>query len=821
MKRSLIILLFSCFFFPLQAQVVSERDKQRARDLVSQMTLEEKIDYIGGYQEFYIRAIPRLGIPEIRMADGPQGVRNETHSTMFPCGIAAVATWNRDLIYNYGRGLGQDAKARGVHIMLGPGVNIYRSPLCGRNFEYFGEDPYLSSETALSYITGMQSEGVMATVKHFVGNNQEWDRHHASSDIDERTLHEIYLPAFRKAVQNGHVGAVMSSYNPVNCRHMTENKELAVDLLSDKWGFDGIYMSDWTSTYSAVGAANGGLDIEMPYAIFMTRENLIPAIKNGVVAMQTIDEKCQHILQTLSAFGFLDKAQKDETISLQNAFSDEVALDVARQSIVLLKNEDNILPLKRVRKVVVMGPNAGSIPTGGGSGFVDPFFTVSVAEGIVAANSRLKIDVIDSEMTKNLISSGSFTTDDGIPGLKCDFFSNKELNGNPIRSQIDTVIDGYWKHSPAEGVPEDNFAIRWSGILHAKESGHINFRICGNDGYRLFIDDKEIISDWKDHGITRGDAVYQVEKGRDYKIRLDFYDSEYKAVINFQYSFVNDTRNEELIKRADAVIYCAGFDSDTEGEFSDREYKLPGNQTMEIKTVARINPNLTVIVNSGGSVDFEAFEDSAKAVLMAWYPGQEGGHAIADILLGKISPSGKLPITIEKRLEDNPSFGNYYENVKRNHRQDTHQKRITYTEGIFCGYRGYDRDGIEPRHPFGYGLSYTDFKYSDMKIKRTSATSCTVSFKVRNCGKFDSYETVQLYVTDNESNVLRPIKELKDFTKVFLKKGQEVEIVFNLDKEAFSYYDINSHDFVVEPGDFIIGIGASSRDIRLKGTLTL
>lgn len=813
-------MLSSCLFFPLKAQIVTERDKQRANDLVSQMTIDEKIDYIGGYQEFYIRAIPRLGIPEIRMADGPQGVRNETRSTMFPCGIAAAATWNRDLIYNYGKGLGQDARARGVHIMLGPGVNIYRSPFCGRNFEYFGEDPYLSSETALSYITGMQSEGVMATIKHFAGNNQEWDRHHASSDIDERTLHEIYLPSFRKAVQKGHVGAVMASYNPVNCRHMTENKELAVDLLREKWGFEGIYMSDWTSTYSAVGAANGGLDIEMPNAIFMTRENLKPAIENGVVSIQTIDDKCRHILQTLSSFGFLDTVQKDETISLQNTFSDQVALDVARESIVLLKNEDNILPLKKVHRVVVMGPNAGSIPTGGGSGFVDPFFTVSVAEGMGASNSRLKIDVIDSHMTKDLVSSGYFTTDEGVPGLKCDFFPNKQLDGKPVRSQIDTLIDGYWKHAPAENVPEDNFSVKWSGTMHAKESGHMNFRISGNDGYRLFIDDKEIISDWKDHGITRGDAVYQVEKGHDYRVRLEFYDSGYKAVINFQYAFVNDEKNLERIRKADAVIYCAGFDSDTEGEFSDREYELPGNQAMEIKTAALINPNLIVIINSGGSVDFETFEEGAKAILMAWYPGQEGGHAVADILLGKISPSGKLPITIEKKLEDNPSYCNYYENVKRDHRQDTHQKRITYTEGVFCGYRGYDRAGIEPRYPFGFGLSYSDFKYSDLKIVPTNSTSCTVSLKVRNCGKFDSYETVQLYVSDLESSVLRPVRELKDYTKVFLKKGQEVEVVFNLDEEAFSYYDTTSHDFIVEPGDFIIGIGTSSKDIRLEGKLT-
>lgn len=681
MKKIILPLLLACQLLPLQAQTITESDRQRAAGLVSQMTLEEKIDYIGGYNEFYIRAIPRLGIPEIRMADGPQGVRNETQSTMFPCGIAAAATWNRDLIYDYGRGLGQDARARGVRIMLGPGVNIYRSPLCGRNFEYFGEDPYLASETAVSYIKGMQSEGVMATVKHFAGNNQEWDRHHASSDIDERTLHEIYLPAFRKAVQEAHVGAVMSSYNPVNCRHMTENKELTVDVLRDRWGFEGIFMSDWNATYSAVGAANGGLDLEMPCAIFMTRENLVPALRNGVVSERVIDLKCRHILQTLSAFGFLDTARDNDGVSLRNEFSDEVALNVARESIVLLKNEDKLLPLRKARSVVVTGPNAGSIPTGGGSGFVNPFFTVSVAEGISSGDPGMKIDVIHSD--------------------------------------------------------------------------------------------------------------------------------------------VHDKENESIIRRADAVIYCAGFNSDTEGEYADRTYELPGDQSEEINSVSAMNPNLIVIVNSGGSVRFSSFEDAAKVILMSWYPGQEGGHALADILLGKISPSGRLPITIERRLEDSPSYGSYYENVNRSHRAGTHQKRITYMEGIFCGYRGYDRMDIEPRFPFGYGLSYSDFEYSDLKIRRTGKESCKVTLKVRNRGGCDAFETVQLYVGDMECSVLRPERELKGYKKVFLEKGQECRIELELGREAFAFYDVNTHDFIVEPGQFSIEVGSSSRDIRLRGQLVL
>ena len=322
MKKTLVAVLAVAFVSSAAAQPIPPQAKERAAELVGQMTLDEKIDYIGGYNEFYIRAVPRLGIPEIRMADGPQGVRNNTRSTMFPCGVAAAATWDRALVRDMGRGLGQDARARGVHIMLGPGVNIYRSPLCGRNFEYFGEDPYLASETAVQYIEGMQSEGVMATIKHFAGNNQEWDRHQVSSDIDERTLHEIYLPAFRKAVEQAGVGAVMSSYNLVNGQHATENEQLAVDILRGMWGFEGIFMSDWNATYSAEGAANRGLDLEMPSARFMNARNLRPLIESGVVSERTIDLKCQHILQTLIAFGFLDRQQLDPAIPECNPFSD-------------------------------------------------------------------------------------------------------------------------------------------------------------------------------------------------------------------------------------------------------------------------------------------------------------------------------------------------------------------------------------------------------------------------------------------------------------------------------------------------------------------
>ena len=427
------------------AQTITPQAEQRAREIVSKMTLQEKIEYISGYTSFSLRAIPRLGIPEIKLADGPQGIRNHApKSTLYPSGILSASTWNRSLLYQLGQGLGQDAKARGVNILLGPGVNIYRAPMCGRNFEYFGEDPYLTGETAKQYILGVQSEGVIATIKHFAANNQEWSRHHASSDIDERTLHEIYFPTFRKAVQEANVSAVMNSYNLLNGVHATEHKWLNIDILRNLWGFKGILMSDWTSVYSAVGAANAGLDLEMPKGRFMNVDNLIPAIKNGTVTEETINLKVQHILQTLIAYGMLDKEQKDSNIAQDNPFSRQAALELAREGVVLLKNEGNLLPLKG--KTAVMGPNADRIPTGGGSGFVTPFSTVSVSEGLEKLKKKNLVLLTDDVIYEDILHEFYADAARQTKGFKAEYFKNKTLSGQPEVIRTEASVDYDWQY---------------------------------------------------------------------------------------------------------------------------------------------------------------------------------------------------------------------------------------------------------------------------------------------------------------------------------------------------------------------------------------
>lgn len=799
----------------MHAQPITLQAEQRAKELVSKMTLQEKIAYISGYTSFSLRAIPRLGIPEIKLADGPQGVRNHSpKSTLYPSGILSAATWNRELVNKLGKGLGQDSRARGVSILLGPGVNIYRAPLCGRSYEYFGEDPYLTSEVAKQYIQGVQSEGVIATIKHFVANNQEWSRHHASSDVDERTLHEIYLPAFEKAVKEAKVGAVMNSYNLLNCVHTTEHKWLNIDLLRHSWGFKGILMSDWTSVYSAVGAANGGLDLEMPKGRYMNAENLIPAIQKGVVTEETINLKVQHILQTLITFGLLDKEQKDTSIALDNPYSRQAALELAREGAVLLKNSDNLLPLKG--KIAVLGPNAGVIPTGGGSGFVTPFSTVSVGQGFSDLQKKNTVVLTDDVLFDNVI--GEFYVDEAThaAGFKAEYFKNKTLEGTPEVVRTEPTINYNWKaDAPLPGFPQDGFSVRWTATYVPRQSGILSLNIGGDDGYRLIVNDRQIMGDWGNHSYSSRGKLFEVEAGKSYTFRIEFYDNISDAMVQFRASMLNESKLTEGLAKVSNVVLCAGFNSNTEGEGFDRPFALPQDQVMFIQKIASLHKNVVVVLNAGGGVDFSPWGDQVKGILMAWYPGQEGGRAIAEILTGVISPSGKLPISIEKKWEDNPVYKSYYENLKADY------KRVNYDEGVFVGYRGYDASGIAPRYPFGYGLSYTTFDYSNLKVEKTGERQVKVSFDIKNTGKMDASEVAQVYVHDVEASVPRPYKELKGYEKVFLKKGETKRITVDLDERAFSFYDMNRHQFVVEKGGFEVLVGPASNLLPLKATVEL
>ena len=817
-RRCFIIGILLCGIGILNAQVViTSEAEQRAKEIVAKMTLKEKLRYISGYTGgFSICPVPRLGLPEVFMADGPQGIRNNTKSTMYPSGILSAATWNRDLNYRLGRGLGQDAKARGVGILLGPGVNIYRSPLCGRNFEYFGEDPYLSGEVAKQYILGVQSEGVIATIKHFAANNQEWDRHHVSSEVDERTLQEVYFAPFRKAVKEAHVGAVMNSYNLLNGVHASENRWLNIDILRDTWGFKGILMSDWVFVYSTVGAANHGLDLEMPTGEYLNEELLMPAIEQGLITEATIDLKVQHILQTLIAFGFLDKEPKDTSIALDNPHSRQTALDIAREGIVLLKNEGNMLPLKG--RTVVMGSNAEVLVTGGGSGFVSPFSTVSIAEGLEQLQKRNTIRLKDDLLFDDL--KDAIYADEGKrqKGFKAEYFKNVELKGTPDATCMENQIAHDWGTGvPLEGFPADGFSVRWTATYVPVTNGLVRMTMCGRGGYRAYINDQLICTDH----LPEREQVIEVEAGKKYRLRVEYHNYGGDARIGLKAGILNESLLKQTLAKAKNVVLCVGFnngdeDGGIEGEGADRSFALPKPRLELIRKVTSLHDNVVVVVNAGGGIDFSDWGDKVKAIVMAWYSGQEGGRAVAEILTGVISPSGKLPISIEHRWEDNPVSKSYYENMKF-----AEYKRTQYSEGIFMGYRGYDKSGIKPLYPFGYGLSYTTFAYGNLMVEKNGVNRVKVTFDISNTGKMDAAEVAQVYVHDVKSSVPRPYKELKGYEKVFLKKGETKRVTIELEDDAFSYYDMDKQRFVVEKGDFEILVGTSSECLPLKGSITL
>src|SRR5215203_4390340 len=503
------------FVFSIQAQILDPNVEKRVEALLAQMTLEEKIELLGGVNFFQVKGAPRVGLPLMTTADSPFGIRFNSRSTLYAGGINLAATWNTALAEQIGTQIGRDARARGVHFNLGPGVNIYRSPLNGRNFEYFGEDPFLASRLAVGYIDGVQSQGVSATVKHFLGNNSEFDRHDSDSVIDERALREIYLPAFEAAVKEAKTGAIMDSYNLVNGTHLTENSRFNTELLRGEWGFTGVVMSDWDATYDTLGAANGGLDLEMPFGKFLNQRALKPLLESGQVKQSTIDEKVRRILRLAARMGWLDRRQKDSAIAMFNAQGQAATLQASREGMVLLKNENSILPFDKtkIKSVAVIGPNA--YPTaklGGGSATVVPYNSVSFLEGISeqmgAAGSVVHADGITSVL--KAINDTKFTSDAGgkSPGLKFERFDNANLEGTPksVGSERNIKI----------GAPFDlgalalgefqiefvsAFSARWTGYYTPQAAGKHDLFVQQSGfspaGFRLYVDDRLVADRWK------------------------------------------------------------------------------------------------------------------------------------------------------------------------------------------------------------------------------------------------------------------------------------------------------------------------------------
>jgi beta-glucosidase len=788
----------------------------RVDDLLARLTLDEKLSIIGGDRDFYIRPIGRLGLPEIKMADGPLGVRNYGPSTAYPATIGLAASWDGDLARQFGAAVGSDARARGVNIMLGPAVNINRVPQNGRNFEYLSEDPYLAGAIATQIVMGIQSQGVVATVKHYAANNQETERGTIDVRVSERALREIYLPAFRAAVEGGHAWAVMSAYNRVNGDYCTASTWLNNTVLKGDWAFKGVLMSDWGAAHDTQGVANGGLDLEMPSGQFMNPASLKPLLASDAVSAATIDDKVRRILRLEVANGFLDRPQEMSSIPKDDPRSAAVALKIAREAVVLLKNEHGALPLtgKKIKHIVVLGPNASGLPAGGGSAHVEPFHYTSVVAGLGLAAPKAHIEVIPGPgpaLLGRLLATAAYEGP-----LKLEFMAGDWKTRRVIATQSEARIDHDWTgRSPAPGVDLATYWARWTGTIRAPASGKYVFMVRNHGNVSVRVGDKEIIGSWSNPNDTLF-AELSLEAGKSYPIAVEArYDNQGTPGVSFAWGAAPPLLTDEEAERvraADAVVVCVGYNIMLEGEGADRAYELPNDQPDLIRRAVALNPRTIVVVNSGGVVATADWIGQVPAVLQAWYPGQEGGRAVGDIIMGAVNPSGRLPISYERRREDSPSHGNY----------PGSNGSVNYAEGILVGYRWFDAKGVAPLFPFGYGLTYTTFSYDKLHVEPTADGRWAVSFQVTNNGTRDGTEVSQVYISPPvTSKAGRPIRELRGFSRETLETDQSISVTIVLDRNAFSYFDEGKHDWVVEPGSYTIAVGSSSRNIILTGPVTL
>lgn len=803
--------------------------EKRVEDLLSKMTLEEKVEMLEG-EGFNSPANERLGIPPLNMTDGPVGVRWEK-ATAFPASISMASTWNTDLIYQVGKAIGKETKARDRNVLLGPCICIHRVPHGGRNFESYGEDPYLASRMTVSFVKGIQSENVIATPKHYACNNQEYNRFRVDVKVDERTLHEIYLPAFKAAVTEGGCLSIMAAYNRVNGHYCCANTYLLKDILKEKWNFKGFIMSDWGAVHSVIPTLYAGLDIEMPTAGYLKKNAVLAAIQGDLIRKEEIDDKVRRMLRTMFLTGIFD--QKLDKGAINTPEHQKLALKVAREGTVLLKNEKNLLPLskEKISKIAVIGPNAKeAIIGGGGSSNVDPFYSISILDGIKNKVGK-DIEVIYErglfkEKLIKPIESSYLRPPKGKPGevgLFGKYFNNPTFEGKPVISRIDKQISfDFDSDTTDERLNKDEFSIIWTGKLIPPSSGKYLIGTSSDDGSYLYLNGKRIIDNWGPHGVVTKIDTVELKKGQAYDIKVEYFENIGGASVVLGWTKLEEkTVDKEetamnaaitAAKSADVAIVCVGV---REHEGGDREeLTLPNEQVKLIKKIASVNKNVIVVLNGGAAVLMDEWLDKVPALIAAWYPGQEGGNALIDIILGEVNPSGKLPTTFMKRWEDSPAYGNYPEK----------EGEVHYEEGIFVGYRHFDKEKIEPLFPFGYGLSYTTFKYSDLKIDKKNIKeneTVKISLNVENTGERAGAEIVQLYVQDIQASAERPVKELKNFKKVFLKPGEKKELGFELDKNALSFYDIVSKDWTAEKGKFKVLIGSSSKDIRLSGEFAL
>lgn len=704
---------------------VTDKEKvqmeKRIEKLIKKMTLEEKVGLLHGNSKFYVAGVERLGIPEWSLSDGPHGVRAEINrhdwayagwtndsASYFPTGTAFAAAWNPELAYRRGEVLGEEARWRKKDVLLGPGVNIIRSPLCGRNFEYMSEDPYMNSVLAVAYIKGLQSRDVACSVKHFAVNNQETNRTTVDVECSERALREIYLPAFKAAVQEGGALTVMAAYNKFRGEFCAENNYLVRKILRNEWGFDGVYVTDWGAAHSTVPSMEAGLDLEMgtlidKYEDWYYANPLIEAVKSGKVPMSLVDEKVGDVLRVMIKTNVLDPKKRFGPGSMNTKEHQQATYDAATEAIVLLKNQNNLLPLdfSSIKSLAVIGDNA----------------------------------------------------------------TRKHSNGG-LSSEIKAVYE-----------------VTPLGALRAKWGDKVDIRFAqGYEKLSTFVEGSN-------NGQSSGTFSSKTQES----------DALLKEAV-------------EVARTSDVALLVCGLNHDYDTESFDRlNMDIPYGQVELIQEVVKANPRTIVVMIAGSPLNMAAVDICSPAIVWAWFNGMEGGNALVDVLSGKVNPSGKMPFTTPVSLDQSPAhaLGNF----------PGRDLKVNYEEDILVGYRWFDTKGLPVVYPFGYGLSYTTFDYSNLNTDKETydqADTIQATFTLTNTGDREGAEVAQLYVSDPVCSVMRPVKELKGFKKVFLKPGESRRITLDIPVSSLAFYSEAQSQFVVEPGEFILQLGASASDIKQK-----
>ena len=803
--------------------------EKQIEQTLKQMTLEEKIAMCmgGGPSEF--KGVPRLNLPNMICTDGPRGPHN---STAFPVGVAFGATWNPSLIEQAAVVMGKETRTTGATMLLGPGINILRDPLNGRFFEYYTEDPFLNSQLTVAFVKGVQSQKIAACIKHFACNNREENRNNYMSMVSRRALNEIYLPAFRAGVERGHAWALMTAANGVNGDFVSDSHFLLTEMLKEKWGFDGMVLTDWLGTRSAEKAAFAGLDVSMPYqANSPFNKQLLEAVKNGKVPESVVDDKARRVLRTMGRVGLLDSISPTAGGERNTPEHYATSRHVAEEGIVMLKNEKHILPLNlsKTKRLLVVGPNANQrfcLIGLGGSSWQESAYEVTPLQGIqkaVGANTAVQFFSTDDLGGFDVITSDAMKDQNGKKGFIAKYY--KAGDNKPVVERIESQLNFLWEmRSPdMEKISPEHFSAQFSGEIIPPVSGTYTLRVTSGGGSAwLFVDavggaPLAVADNGK--GVPTATANVQMQAGKPFFIRIDYTKITGDAACRLEWALPTDEKKmaatyiklAEAAKSADAVLVFAGIDHSLDSEGRDRtNMNFPQAQESLINHLVAANNKTIVTLINGSPLELGGWLNKVPAVLEAWYPGMEGGTAIANVLFGKVNPSGKLPFSWPKHLNDSPSHAIGKQN----------NDRVDYLEDILVGYRYFDTKNVEPQFPFGFGLSYTTFGYNDLSLTAKDG-KVTVRFKVKNTGKVAGAEVTEVYVRPPVGKILRPVHELKGFKKVFLKPGQMQTIEMELMRDAFTYFDETKNDWVLPKGKYIIEIGGSSRSLPLSKRIEL